>query len=54
MSSAPAVVKLFYGVDANTTVRIVIALVAAAVVVVAVYISKRRPIAVGDPVDATV
>ena len=51
---APAVVKLFYGDNANTGLRILIAVVAAAVVVVAVYISKRRPIAVGDPVDATV
>ena len=51
---APAVVKFFYGDDSNTGLRILIAVVAAAVVVVAVYISKRRPIAVGDPVDATV
>src|SRR4051794_6189819 len=51
---APAVVKLFYGEHANTGLRILIAVAAAAVVVVAVYVSKRRPIAVGDAVDATV
>ena len=51
---APAVVKLFYGVDSNTALRVVIAVVALAVVVVSVYISKRRPIAVGDAVDASV
>ncbi len=51
---APAVVKLFYGAHSNTGLRILIAVGAAAIVVVAVYISKRRPIAVGDAVDATV
>jgi K(+)-stimulated pyrophosphate-energized sodium pump len=51
---APAVVKLFYGTDANTTLRVLIAVVAAAVVIGAVYVSKRRPIAVGDAVDVTV
>ena len=51
---APAVVKLFYGMDANTALRVAIAVVALAVVVTSVYISKRRPIAVGDAVDATV
>ena len=49
---APAVVQLSYGDDANTALRWAIALVALAIVVVAVYISKRRPIAVGDAVDA--
>ncbi len=49
---APAIVQLSYGADANTALRWAIALVAVAIVVVAVYISKRRPIAVGDPVDA--
>ncbi len=49
---APAIVQLTYGADANTALRWTIALVAVAIVVVAVYISKRRPIAVGDAVDA--
>ncbi len=49
---APAIVQLSYGADANTALRWGIALVAVAIVVVAVYISKRRPIAVGDSVDA--
>jgi K(+)-stimulated pyrophosphate-energized sodium pump len=51
---APAVVKLYYGTSANTGLRILIAVAAAAVVVVAVWVSKRRPIAVGDTVDASV
>jgi len=45
---APAVVTLSIGDGANPTIRWAIALVAAAIVVVAVVISKRRPIAVGD------
>ena len=49
---APAIVQLSYGDDANTALRWAIALVALAIVVVAVYISKRRPIAVGDAIDA--
>jgi K(+)-stimulated pyrophosphate-energized sodium pump len=49
---APEVVKLFYGTHANTGLRLIIAVLAAAVVVAAVWVSKRRPIAVGDPVDA--
>ena len=40
--------------DANTGLRVLIAVVAAAVVVGAVWVSKRRPIAVGDAVDASV
>ncbi|MFI0897162.1 sodium-translocating pyrophosphatase [Streptomyces sp. NPDC020983] len=39
---APAVVKFSYGVDANAAVRTVVAGAAAAVVVGAVYASKRR------------
>jgi K(+)-stimulated pyrophosphate-energized sodium pump len=42
------VVKYTYGPDKNTWLRIVIALVATAIVVVAVYISKRRPVSIGD------
>ncbi|MBA3308503.1 MAG: sodium-translocating pyrophosphatase [Nocardioidaceae bacterium] len=46
---APAIVGLSVGTDENDTVRILIAVAAAAIVAVAVYISKRRPIAIGDP-----
>ncbi len=45
---APAVVQLSVGDDANTTLRILIALAATTVVVVAVVISKRRSITVGE------
>jgi len=45
---APAVVALSIGSGANAMLRTLIALVALAIVVVAVIISKRRPIAVGD------
>ena len=45
---APAVVTLSIGDGANPTVRWAIAITAAAIVIVAVVISKRRPIAVGD------
>jgi K(+)-stimulated pyrophosphate-energized sodium pump len=49
---APAVVTLSIGDGANTAVRWGIAIAAAAVVIVAVVISKRRPIAVGDQESA--
>jgi K(+)-stimulated pyrophosphate-energized sodium pump len=45
---AAAVVKMTYGTDSNTGLRIVIAVVAALIVVGAVYVTKRRPIAIGD------
>jgi len=45
---APAVVTLSVGADANTAVRLTIAIVAAAIIVVAVYISKRRQIAISS------
>jgi K(+)-stimulated pyrophosphate-energized sodium pump len=45
---APAVVALSVGEDQNTTVRISIAVVAALIVAGAVYVSKRRPIAIGE------
>jgi K(+)-stimulated pyrophosphate-energized sodium pump len=45
---APAVVKLSVGADASTALRIVIALLAAAVIVTAVVFSKRRSIAVAE------
>ena len=50
---APAVVALSIGPSQNGPLRWAIAVVAALIVVVAVIISKRRPIAVGDaPVEA--
>ncbi|NJP74751.1 sodium-translocating pyrophosphatase [Streptomyces sp. C1-2] len=45
---APAVIKFSYGDDKNIGVRIVVALLSLLVIVVAVYVSKRRGIAVGD------
>ncbi|MBW8087388.1 sodium-translocating pyrophosphatase [Streptomyces hygroscopicus subsp. hygroscopicus] len=45
---APAVVKFSYGDHASPGLRAVIAAIAAAVIVAAVYVSKRRGIAVGD------
>ena len=48
---APAVVSVF--LVNKTGLRVLIALLSVAIVVVAVVISKRRPIAVGDvPADA--
>ncbi|MYS20882.1 K(+)-stimulated pyrophosphate-energized sodium pump [Streptomyces sp. DvalAA-14] len=48
---APAVVKFSYGTDANLAVRIPVAVVAVLIIVVAVYISKRRGIAMDGDVD---
>ncbi|MDV9196157.1 sodium-translocating pyrophosphatase [Streptomyces sp. Wh19] len=45
---APAVVQFSYGQDASAGVRAVVAVLAVAVIVGAVYVSKRRGIAVGD------
>ncbi|MBT2507035.1 sodium-translocating pyrophosphatase [Streptomyces sp. ISL-98] len=45
---APAVVQFSYGADANAGVRAVVATLAIVVIVGAVYVSKRRGIAVGD------
>ena len=45
---APAVVKFRYGEDKSVGVRVVVAVLAIAVIVGAVYVSKRRGIAVGD------
>jgi len=50
---APAVVALSIGDSANTPLRWAIALVAVLIVVVAVVISKRRPIAVGAEAATT-
>jgi K(+)-stimulated pyrophosphate-energized sodium pump len=44
---APAVVSLSVGSNANTGIRIAIALVAVAIVVAAVVVSKRRSVVVG-------
>ncbi|MFF0834163.1 MULTISPECIES: sodium-translocating pyrophosphatase [unclassified Streptomyces] len=49
---APAVIKFSYGDHRNLGVRIGIALLALLVIVVSVYISKRRGIAVGDDESA--
>jgi K(+)-stimulated pyrophosphate-energized sodium pump len=45
---AGAVVQMTYGGDANTPLRIGIAVVAVLIIAGAVYVSKRRPIAIGD------
>jgi K(+)-stimulated pyrophosphate-energized sodium pump len=45
---AAAVVKMTYGDSANTPLRLIIAIAAALIIAAAVYISKRRPIAIGD------
>jgi K(+)-stimulated pyrophosphate-energized sodium pump len=45
---APAVVSLSFGEDQNDAARIAIAVVAALIIAGAVYISKRRPVAIGD------
>jgi K(+)-stimulated pyrophosphate-energized sodium pump len=44
---ASAVVSMGIGKDQHDTVRILIAVVAAAIIAVAVYVSKRRPVAIG-------
>jgi K(+)-stimulated pyrophosphate-energized sodium pump len=49
---APAVVGLSVGEDANTTVRVLIALGAVLIIVVQVIISKRRSVVVGGTADA--
>lgn len=49
---APAVVKFSYGNDKNLGLRILIAVLSILVIVGAVYVSKRRGIAVGDEGDA--
>ncbi|MFE9476728.1 sodium-translocating pyrophosphatase [Streptomyces griseofuscus] len=50
---APAVIKFSYGHDKNLGVRIGIAVLALLVISTAVYISKRRGIAVGDEEEST-
>ncbi|MBN0048740.1 sodium-translocating pyrophosphatase [Streptomyces actuosus] len=48
---APAVIKFSYGADKSVGIRIVIAVLAFVVIAGAVYVSKRRGIAVGDEND---
>ena len=50
---APAVVTMSIGTGANTALRWTISIVATLIVVVAVVVSKRRPIAVGEEQIAT-
>ncbi|MFD3870391.1 sodium-translocating pyrophosphatase [Streptomyces sp. NPDC058623] len=45
---APAVVQFSYGDDTSPTVRAIVAILAIGVIIGAVYVSKRRGIAVGD------
>jgi K(+)-stimulated pyrophosphate-energized sodium pump len=45
---AAAVVKMTYGDSSNTGLRLLIALVAVVIIATAVYISKRRPVAIGE------
>jgi K(+)-stimulated pyrophosphate-energized sodium pump len=45
---AAAVVKMTYGNSSNTGLRLLIALVAVVIIATAVYISKRRPVAIGE------
>jgi len=49
---APAVVSFSIGTDANTPLRIVIAVVAALIIAGAVVWSKRKPISMGDDAPA--
>ncbi|WFB08217.1 sodium-translocating pyrophosphatase [Streptomyces sp. LX-29] len=49
---APAVVKFSYGDDANPGLRAGIAVLAIVIIIGAVYVSKRRGIAVGDEGNA--
>ena len=50
---APAIVQLSIGTDANTPLRIAIAVLAAAIIAVAIYITKQRPISIGEDEPAT-
>ena len=43
-----AIVKLSFGDNANTPLRLIIAIAALAGIVVAVYVSKQRPVTIGD------
>ncbi|HEU0213319.1 MAG TPA: hypothetical protein VFR13_04475, partial [Jiangellaceae bacterium] len=43
---APAIVTMSVGEDANDGLRITIATVAALIIIVAVWVAKRRPVAI--------
>jgi K(+)-stimulated pyrophosphate-energized sodium pump len=51
---APAVVAMSVGDEENDALRIAIALAAALIIAAAVYISKRRPVAIGEEAPETV
>ena len=51
---AGAIVNLSVGSGENDVLRIGIALLATAVIAGAVYVSKRRPIAIGEQAEAAV
>jgi len=51
---AAAVVNMSVGAGENDVLRILIALVATAIVGAAIYVSKRRPVAIGDTAERTV
>jgi K(+)-stimulated pyrophosphate-energized sodium pump len=50
---APAIVGMSFGEDANTTMRLLIALAAVLVIVVSVIVSKRRSVVVGGTANET-
>jgi len=50
---APAIVSVSIGDDANDVVRYGVALAAAAIIAVALVITKRRPISIGEVDDST-
>jgi K(+)-stimulated pyrophosphate-energized sodium pump len=50
--AAPLIIKYAYGTDENAVLRYTIAGGAALIVIVAVYVSKRRPIAIGSEAEA--
>jgi K(+)-stimulated pyrophosphate-energized sodium pump len=51
---AAAVVNMSVGDGENDVLRIAIAIVAALIVGAAIYVSKRRPVAIGDTAERTV
>jgi K(+)-stimulated pyrophosphate-energized sodium pump len=51
---AAAVVDMSVGSGENDALRIAIAVVAAAIIAVAVYVSKRRPVAIGEEVPESI
>ncbi len=49
--AAPLIIKFAYGTDENAPLRYTIAIVSVIIIVTAVYISKRRPIAIGSEAE---